>query len=74
MHYEINVSHNGKHLFATAERSLTTLGEAKRVYDKIKKVFPESEGFKLTVTKWQMVGEAVDLDYEEKEIDPDFSV
>jgi hypothetical protein len=66
MYYEINVSHNGKHHFATAERSLTTLGEVKRVYDKLKVTFPESEGFKLTVTKWQIVGSAVDLDYEEK--------
>jgi hypothetical protein len=62
MHYEINVSHNGKHFFATAERSLTTLDEAKRAYVKLKAAFPEEEGFKLTVTKWQIIGESVDLE------------
>ena len=72
MHYEINVAHNGKHHFATAERSLTTLGEAKRAYDKLKVAFPESEGFALTVTKWQTVGESVDLENEIKKSAPIF--
>jgi hypothetical protein len=66
MHYEINVSHNGKHFFATAERSLTTLDEAKRAYVKLKAAFPEKEGYLLTVTKRQTVGEFVDLENEVK--------
>jgi hypothetical protein len=34
----------------------------KRWYRKLKTAFPEEEGFRLTVTKWQIIGEFVDLE------------
>lgn len=61
-HYEINVSLNGRHFFATAPRSFvyagdeTKLEEARKVFaDK----FPESEGYKITVMLWQGSGTVV---------------
>ena len=52
MSYEINISKNGKHYFATAERSLTTLSESTKVYNELKEFYPESQGFKISLTKW----------------------
>ena len=65
MYYEINVSLNGQHLFATAERSLTVSWEAEKVYKLFKEKFPESEGYKLTVTKWEKVGYSVNMEEDE---------
>ena len=56
MYYEINVSMNGKHLFATADRSITTRAKLKTVYELFLEKFPESEGYKLSVTEWDMIG------------------
>lgn len=63
MYYEINVSLNGKHFFATSERSITNpwdLQEKLRVF--IQK-FPESEGYKLSVIKWEKAGQVLEIDY-----------
>jgi len=51
MWYEINVSKNGKHYFATHERSITTIKEAVEIRDRLKKALPEEEGFKFTITQ-----------------------
>jgi hypothetical protein len=56
MYYEINVSRNGKHLFATAERSVTSNAELQAVYPVISKAFPVAEGFSVSVTKWERIG------------------
>jgi hypothetical protein len=62
MSFEINISKNGKHYFATAERSLTTLGEATKVYNELKGFYPESQGFKLSMTKWEKRGKEIIID------------
>jgi len=62
MPYEINISKNGKHYFATAERSLTTLGEATKLYNELKEFYPESQGFKLSLTKWETIGKEIKID------------
>lgn len=49
MYWEINVSKNGRHFFATAERSAVTEGEAWELWKELKKVFPPNEGFYLDV-------------------------
>ena len=49
MSYEINVSHYGSHLFATSERSLSTLVDALTLKAEFDKRFPESEGYNLTL-------------------------
>ena len=56
MWYEINVSKDGKHYFATHERSITTIDRAVEIRDRLKKAMPEEEGFKYTITQWQKTG------------------
>lgn len=56
MYYEINVTLNGKHLFATDERSITTQTKLDEMYKLFTEKFPESEGYKLDVTEWNKVG------------------
>lgn len=62
MYYEINVSLNGRHFFATAERSITDIHKAKEVYALFTKHFPEDEGYKITVTRWEKVGRPVNME------------
>lgn len=50
MQFEINVSLNGKHLFATAERSLVTMRELEKCFEIFQKKFPESEGYELSLS------------------------
>lgn len=59
MYYEINVALNGKHLFATAERSLTTSWEAKKMFKLFQEKFPEEEGYFLTLSRWEKVGQTI---------------
>lgn len=61
MYYEINVSKNGKHFFATAERSITSFMQAERMYAIFKEKFPESEGYEISVTEWNKVGKSVEF-------------
>lgn len=56
MYYEINVSKDGKHLFATDKRSIKYYWELERVYRIFEQKFPEREGYKITVTKWETRG------------------
>ena len=62
MSYEINISKNGKHYFATAERSLTALGGATKLYNELKEFYPESQGFKISLTKWETKGKEIKID------------
>lgn len=61
MYYEINVSRKGCHLFATAERSITSYTDAKHMYMLFKEKFPESEGYEISVTRWDKVGKSIDM-------------
>jgi hypothetical protein len=56
MYYEINVSLNGKHFFATAERSIQDMAKLREVYRELAQRFLESEGYRLTVCKSQTTG------------------
>jgi len=60
MYYEINVSLNGYHFFATDKRSIMSLNELKKVLPAIKARFLESDGFKIDVYFYQLIGETVD--------------
>lgn len=62
MYYEINVSKNGRHLFATAERSVTSFTQAEGMYMLFKEKFPENEGYKIDVTYWEKVGKPVNME------------
>ena len=59
MYYEINVSKNGEHLFATAERSLRSFRQTQEVFWELSSVFQESKGYKVEVSKWETTGEVV---------------
>jgi hypothetical protein len=53
MWYEINVSKDGKHYFATHERSICTVAKAIEIRERLKKAMPEEEGFKYTINQCQ---------------------
>lgn len=56
MYYEINVSCDGKHFFATSERSLTTRIDAQIAYNIFKDKFPADEGYKISVSRIEQLG------------------
>lgn len=62
MYYEINVSLNGQHLFATAERSVTTSWNAEKIYNLFKEKFPENEGYKIDVIHWEKFGKSINME------------
>jgi hypothetical protein len=62
MYYEINVSLNGRHFFATAERSITDKQKLKKVYKMFKEKFPEEDGYEITVTYWKHYGERINME------------
>jgi hypothetical protein len=59
MYYEINVAKNGQHYFATSERSISTKEKAKELFDKLSESFPESDGYNITVSRWEHRGENI---------------
>jgi len=56
MWYEINVSKDGKHHFATHKRSIDNLKKAVEIRDQLKQTMPESEGYKYTITRYETIG------------------
>lgn len=61
MYFEINVALNGRHYFATAERSLRDEASARQVAEDLSRRFPEHEGFSITLTRYETVGYKVEL-------------
>lgn len=59
MYYEINVAEGGRHLFATAERSLTTKPEAVKLARRFVKLFPDAS---VTLTYYPQGGEQIEFD------------
>lgn len=59
--YEVNVSLNGMHFFATAPRSGVSRENAKFIAQELTRRFPEAEGYKVTVTKWDACGRDVNF-------------
>jgi hypothetical protein len=56
MAYEINVSQNGEHLFATHPRSLPGPFEASEVYAVLQAKFLARDGYKITVSRKNEIG------------------
>lgn len=56
MYYEINVALNGRHFFATHQRSLHTESEMKKCLEIFVEKFPESEGYNITIEHCRCVG------------------
>jgi hypothetical protein len=61
MWYEINVSLNGKHFFATHERSCRWEDEMKKIVEVFKVKFPEEEGYEISVSRWETCGKGVEI-------------
>lgn len=55
MHYEVNVSRNGIHVFATHERSLVSLEKARAVRDLLREKFPQSEGYEVQLYRKEVL-------------------
>lgn len=51
MYYEINVSLKGKHIFATAKRSITHSRQIGPILDRLEIAFPAEEGYELMTTR-----------------------
>lgn len=58
-HYEINVSLNGRHFFATSPRSCNNKIKAEELFDEISNRFPKEEGFEVSCTHWEISGSTV---------------
>ncbi len=52
-HFRINVSLGGRHFFATDVRDRE---DAHKVFAVLLAKFPESDGYKISVTRWEGVG------------------
>jgi len=50
MYYEINVALNGKHLFATHERSISFADKAKQVLGIFRDKFKADEGYEISIS------------------------
>lgn len=59
MWYEINVSLNGKHLFATDKRSVTTEDKLREVLDILEPSLAGHPGINVSVTQWETTGKSV---------------
>jgi hypothetical protein len=55
-HFEINVAKDGEHFFATREASLPTREKTEAVLKEIRRAFPASGGFEISVTEVQTRG------------------
>ena len=66
MYYEINVSLNGRHFFATDKRSITTKQALKEVYEVFKEKFPTEEGYDMLVSYIETKGSYINMEEEEK--------
>jgi recombinational DNA repair protein (RecF pathway) len=62
-HYEINVSKDGEHYFATDERSLRgTLEEAQTMARHFQKVFPKEEGYLVQLAYCMETQRTIEID------------
>lgn len=59
MYYEINVALNGRHYFATAERSLLHKEAALRAFWDLFDRFPANEGFLVTLNECHRGGREI---------------
>jgi len=58
--YEINVSKDGIHLFATHERSLTSPQQTRKVYDKLVETFPKNDGYLVEISYCQTTSRKIE--------------
>ena len=61
MYYEINISKNGRHYFATAERSIDDNEKAQSVANELATLYTKEKGFEITISRWQKCGERIEF-------------
>lgn len=59
-YYRINVSKNGRYLFATEQGGIIWEFDAKKIVELFKEKFPENEGYKIDVIKWESRGKNIE--------------
>jgi hypothetical protein len=64
MYYEINIALNGKHFFATDERSITNKDKLEDIYNVFKEKFPKEEGYDISVTRFELAGKYINMEQE----------
>lgn len=62
MYYEITVTKNGYHFFATAEKSIIARYQLDIIYNTLKEKFPTEEGYKISVQKWEKTGKFIEME------------
>jgi len=61
MNYEINVSKNNHHVFATNGRSISTLEECAELFDLFCHKFPISEGYEIDAYTWTETRKSIEF-------------
>jgi hypothetical protein len=61
-YYEINVAKNGRHFFATSERSLNYRDDYEKVLKVMLEKFPEIEGYSVTARLNHAYGEPLSIE------------
>lgn len=61
--YEINIALNGKHFFATHERSIRSFEDLVSMVKILKSKFPESEGYEISAYSIETTGKLLDKEY-----------
>ena len=67
--YEINVSLNGRHLFATHERSLDTTQKFMYCLSVMMLKFPPDEGYEITASYFERTNYGIDINNVEESIE-----
>ena len=62
MYYEINIAKDGKHFFATAERSITSNKRLKETLIVFKEKFPKEEGYEIIASEYPQVSYIMNID------------
>lgn len=60
-HFEINVALNGRHYFATHERSITSAEKCVEIATELEKRFPVSDGFHISISGQVAYGHQLDI-------------
>ena len=61
MYFEINVSLNGRHFFATAERSIRDRATLEKVLDVFRECFTAENGYEITVVRYETRGTILEI-------------
>ena len=57
--YKINVSNDGGFQFRI-EDNIHWLGEVRKIADKLEVVFPECDGYEITISQWSTTGQELE--------------